>query len=120
MLGLGGCGLTLDLAPQDDGGSPVGFDGRVPRNDASSSDAGPGTDCTSDADCGNDDVCDGIELCVDGRCTAGTPLECEDAFDCTVDTCDRAQGCSRTPDSARCADDGVECTTAQSSFIGRC
>ena len=117
LLGLGGCGLTLDLAPQDDGGSPS-FDGRVPRMDAGSSDGGPHRECASDGDCGNDDVCDGIELCVDGRCTDGTALDCEDPFDCTVDSCDPVQGCSRTADHARCEDDGIPCTTAQ-CIVGR-
>lgn len=119
LLGLGGCGLTLDLAPQDDGGLRIGFDGRVQRMDGGASDAGPSPsdggppECTSDADCANDDVCDGVELCVEGRCVDGTPLDCEDAFDCTVDVCDRTQGCSRTPDHARCEDDGIACTTAE-------
>lgn len=109
-LGLSGCGLVLDLAPQDDGG-PIGFD--AGRTDAGRSDAAPAAECASDADCDDANVCNGVELCVDGRCVRGTPLECEDAFDCTVDSCDPVEGCRRIADHSRCEDDGIACTREQ-------
>jgi len=47
--------------------------------------------CTTDAQCDNGRFCDGVETCQSGRCTAGTPVSCDDANACTRDVCDEAQ-----------------------------
>lgn len=50
--------------------------------------------CQSDADCVDPDRCNGAEVCgADGFCAAGSPLDCDDANDCTADRCDPATGC---------------------------
>lgn len=49
--------------------------------------------CASDADCDDTLGCNGDETCVDGLCLPGTPLVCDDADECTTDTCDDAAGC---------------------------
>gem|GEM_PF-479599 len=65
---------------------------------------------TSNGLCANGDLCDGIEICdplLD--CQAGTPLDCNDGIDCTIDTCDAAIGCVNTASNGLC-DDSVGCT----------
>ncbi len=99
---LVGCGLTLDYFPPED--ASVGFDA------SSRSDSGSADDCDQDAECDDGDACNGVETCVEGRCAPGAPLDCADALDCTVDTCDAQLGCARAPDDARCEDDGFACT----------
>lgn len=63
--------------------------------------------CTSDGD-----PCNGIERCdpVIG-CTSSPPPSCDDGVDCTVDTCDPAQGCRHAHDNRLCtASSGGTCT----------
>jgi hypothetical protein len=43
--------------------------------------------------CSDNNVCNGVETCVDGTCPPGTPLQCADADPCTTDSCDRRAGC---------------------------
>ncbi|MCY1060506.1 MYXO-CTERM sorting domain-containing protein [Nannocystis sp. SCPEA4] len=63
-----------------------------------------GEGCQEDADCADDDMCNGAEACVDGACTAGTPLDCGDGNVCTDDTCDPGSGCVNTNNVAPCED----------------
>ncbi len=62
--------------------------------------------CTDDTDCADADACNGNETCVDGACSAGTALNCEDDDNCTTDSCDAAAGCVH--DVVDC-DPGEEC-----------
>lgn len=70
--------------------------------------------CNSDAECDDDNVCNGEETCVASQCVAGTPLDCDDGNPCTTDTCDPILGCqhSNAADGTPCADadlcDGTE------------
>lgn len=52
--------------------------------------------CREDADCNDDDVCNGVETCDVARhaCVEGTPLDCKAEDECHVATCDPARGCS--------------------------
>jgi cysteine-rich repeat protein len=50
-----------------------------------------------DADCLDDNACNGTEHCVAGYCAAGSPPDCDDKDPCTDDVCDRTQGCVNTP-----------------------
>src|SRR5262249_14925594 len=52
--------------------------------------------CLSDASCGDGNICNGVETCRAGVCTAGTPLNCDDSDPCTVDSCDPRSGCQHT------------------------
>jgi hypothetical protein len=47
--------------------------------------------------CPDATVCNGAETCQAGVCTAGTPLDCNDFSNCTIDTCDAVTGCVHTP-----------------------
>jgi hypothetical protein len=69
-----------------------------------------GSACTTDDTCANGvcvgnplpcddgDVCNGAELCdaLTGACLAGTPPNCDDQNDCTLDGCDPVGGCFHT------------------------
>ncbi len=60
--------------------------------------------CT-DASCNDGNICNGVETCRAGVCTAGTPLDCDDGDPCTVDSCDPRSGCQHTTvaDLASCS-----------------
>ncbi|MCP4657257.1 MAG: hypothetical protein GY856_17750, partial [bacterium] len=65
-------------------------------------------DCTSDPECDDGNVCNGLETC-DCTCQAGTPLTCDDGLWCNgAETCDAVLGCQAG--SAPNCDDGVGCT----------
>ncbi|MBN1772103.1 MAG: putative metal-binding motif-containing protein [Deltaproteobacteria bacterium] len=55
--------------------------------------------CTTDAECDDGDLCNGVERCdTDGLCLSGTRLVCDDGVACTVDTCDPGSGrCTSAP-----------------------
>jgi Dictyostelium (slime mold) repeat len=54
--------------------------------------------CKNDGDCSDGDVCNGLERCDPaGSCVIGPPLDCNDNNQCTVDTCDKVNGCIHTP-----------------------
>jgi hypothetical protein len=70
-------------------------------------------ECTVDSDCDDAMFCNGAETCETstGTCQSGTPPDCDDGVDCTVDTCDEtSDACMNTPDDIACPDDGLFCT----------
>ena len=79
----------------------------------------PVTGCTIDADCSDDDACNGIETCVTGVCQPGTPLNCDDGNACTDDSCDPQTGCAHADNTAACSD-GDACTTNDTCSGGVC
>ena len=75
--------------------------------------------------CSDGNVCNGEELCSNGICTTGTPLNCEDGNSCTIDTCDPTNGCSNTPIPACCTTDAdcrdiSNCTMNERCVGGQC
>lgn len=92
-----GCGLVLDTQPRS-----TRVDSGMGEVDGGAQD-GDLTECTTDDECQNGNVCDGRETCADGQCV-GTDaiLNCQDEQDCTVDSCDPLLGCVFTPDDSRC------------------
>jgi hypothetical protein len=59
--------------------------------------------------CPDSDVCNGEETCSDGSCQRGEGFVCQDAIECTVDTCDPVKGCDFQPLASDCDDQEV-CT----------
>jgi Zn-dependent metalloprotease len=53
--------------------------------------------CSGDEDCDDNDVCDGVESCVDGLCEPGERADCDDSNACTTDFCDPLAGCINAP-----------------------
>ena len=94
---------------------------------------GDGNPCTLDScspfsGCGHDpiqDLCDDGnpcttgDQCVDGQCTAGGYLNCNDNNVCTDDYCDPSTGCVSVVNAAPC-DDGDQCTVTDGCAGGQC
>ena len=91
-------------------GTPVICDDNNPCTDDVCS---PVSGCQNFANNGNvcedGNVCNGIEICISGTCTSGTPPNCDDGDLCTDDSCDPVAGCQHVSNVARC-DDGNVCT----------
>ena len=77
--------------------------------------------CTSDADCDDNNPCNGVETCQPGiGCQAGTPPSCSDFNPCTDDYCDvAAGGCGHVYNTAFCSD-GNACTAPDQCSGGVC
>ncbi len=92
---------------------PPSVDGCVIRNNSCDEANDVCVDLANDALCNDGLFCNGAETCdiVTGLCQAGTPVDCSDGVNCTVDSCDEANDvCANTPDNANCPDDGLFCT----------
>ncbi len=75
--------------------------------------------CNEDANCDDDDVCNGLETCVAEVCLTGTPLDCDDLEVCTDDSCDPAAGCTHVNNNIPCID-GDACTDGDVCEGGAC
>jgi len=93
----------------DDDTQPIQFPNKIPDNWGDAV-AAPLDDCTDDGDCDNGAWCDGVETCgTDGFCQPGTPPDCSDGVQCTVDSCDeQADQCVNLPSDGLC-DNGAWC-----------
>src|SRR5439155_777664 len=80
-----GCLHTENTAGCDDG-NPCTADGCNAKRGCVHTPV-PGC-CRSDADCLDQDACNGDETCVNFACVAGTRLRCDDDDPCTDDRCD--------------------------------
>ena len=95
-------GACLATPPLDcDDGDPCTEDGCRPMFGCTHAPRADG------AECGDQDVCNGVETCWAGRCVAGSPLDCQDADPCTQDGCDPLAGCLHPV-----AADGAGCDAA--------
>lgn len=79
--------------------------------------------CPSDYQCADGDLCNGIERCVAGTCTASSaPLACDDADPCTNDFCNPAAGCGHAdvvcPTTCGPGDDGLRCSDGTACTLG--
>ena len=77
--------------------------------------------CSSDTDCDDRNVCNGLETCDPSSraCMPGVPLACAGGVPCVVYGCDPTAGCTATADAARC-NDGFSCTTDSCDLVGGC
>lgn len=77
--------------------------------------------CTSNADCADGDVCDGLETCSGFSCVPGAQLACAAPGPCQQAGCSAGSGCfvSNLPDGTRC-DDGNADTVGDQCSAGRC
>jgi hypothetical protein len=71
-------------------------------------------ECVSAGDCDNELHCDGAETCgTNGVCQAGTPPDCNDGVNCTVDLCDELNDqCVNIASNGLC-DNGAWCDGAE-------
>lgn len=70
--------------------------------------------CTTAAECGDGNACNGAEACQAGRCVAGTALVCNDSKPCTADSCNPAMGCQYVPTA------GLPCPNGTCNAAGVC
>jgi hypothetical protein len=68
--------------------------------------------------CDDGDGCTVGDACSDGRCTAGTPMNCDDNNPCTNDSCNGG-ACQHANNTVTCSD-GNPCTTNDRCGDGRC
>ena len=65
-----------------------------------------GSSCADGEFCNGEETCDGA-----GTCQPGTPVDCDDGVDCTLDACNEVNDtCVNTPNDNNCPDDGLFCT----------
>ena len=64
-----------------------------------------GTPCDKD-----NSLCTVKDACVEGKCTAGTALDCDDGNPCTTDGCDPKTECTHVANTAACDADANKCT----------
>jgi len=69
--------------------------------------------------CDDSDSCTVGDQCEEGQCTPGVPVICEDANECTDDSCDPESGCVFADNTEAC-NDGDVCTTADHCAQGQC
>jgi hypothetical protein len=75
--------------------------------------------CVTNADCTDNNACNGLETCVTGSCQAGTAPNCDDGNVCTTDSCAPASGCAHANNALSCTD-GNACTTNDTCAGGVC
>lgn len=95
-----------DATADDDNGTPE--DLPPAQLELPDPDVGPGgcnMDCSTLGDACSTFVCSETS----GACE-GTPADCDDGVDCTLDDCESEAGCVNVPDDAACSDD-EPCTT---------
>ncbi len=109
---LGGKCLSGDPVDCDDGNLCTD-DACMPQQGCSHSAAsGP---------CNDGDACTWPDECVGGKCSAQGSTLCDDGSPCTVDTCDKVQGCGGYPlgNGTQCSD-GNPCTNNDTCMYGVC
>lgn len=107
-LTLVGCGARTELSKPSDP-DPTADAGR--RDAGSPRDAGDGVDAAiCGGDCSDGIFCNGIEICnpVTAMCVPGSPSDCDDDDECTIDSCDvAADRCTYVPLARDRDGDGV-------------
>ena len=63
----------------------------------------------NNAQCDDGNPCTGQDVCLDGGCTGGPAVDCDDENICTDDSCNPVVGCVHTPNYGPCDDDNL-CT----------
>jgi hypothetical protein len=69
--------------------------------------------------CDDHNACTVGDVCVNGACTAGAPVTCNDGNVCTTNTCSPATGCSAAANTNTC-NDGSSCTQGDFCSAGVC
>ena len=81
--------------------------------------AGGCVNVPNEASCNDQDLCTLGDICQDGECVAGAPLNCDDKNACTNDACNKLLGCTHSNSSTPC-DDNDPCTTSDICVAGGC
>jgi|GEM_PF-1997940 len=70
----------------------------------------------NDTVCEDGDGCTSGDVCLDGQCTSGSPVDCDDQNPCTDDKCDPGSGTCANVDVT----DGTACGSGQICSKGQC
>ncbi len=105
-----------DLSAMEFCGEPTCYDG-IQNQDEDRIDCGgqcPPCECVSNNVCDDNSFCNGLESCdAYGHCQSGTPVNCNDGVDCTIDSCnDDIDACDNIPDDSFC-EDGLFCNGSE-------
>ncbi|MCO4764356.1 MAG: hypothetical protein KC502_22790 [Myxococcales bacterium] len=87
--------------------------------DGFTDDAGDGEMSAKKSVCDDDNVCNGSEKCVQGKCKGGALKVCAGGSTCAKSSCDSKKGCIQTPIDGKC-DDGNPCTTGDFCANAKC
>jgi hypothetical protein len=102
-------------------GLPTCSDGIDNDCDGLSDEADPGcSPCMLDSECDDSMICNGAEVCLDGICQPGSPVDCSDANPCTDDICHADGGCAHEPNSGGACEDGDPCSGPDVCLVGVC
>jgi hypothetical protein len=104
-------GCSHDAAAACDDGDPCTVDSCAPVAGCSHA--------PFDGPCEDGDLCTSGEVCEAGICSGAEPVQCDDANQCTADSCDPAVGCRHFFVTGPC-DDDVSCTTTDKCVTGVC
>ena len=77
-------------------------------------------DLPAGAPCDDDSACTIYDQCIGGMCVAGAVATCEDANQCTSNSCDANLGCQFQPLSGVPCEDGTVCTVGDHCMNGEC
>lgn len=69
--------------------------------------------------CDDGNKCTGLDLCEEGACIPGGPVDCNDGKECTEEFCDPQEGCIFVPVAGTC-DDGDPDTGPDQCVEGEC
>lgn len=79
--------------------------------------------CLHDPDdglCQDGNLCNGVESCsADAGCLLGEILDCDDEIECTMDSCEPAEGCLHEAIDVVCAD-AYDCTSEECDLNSGC
>jgi hypothetical protein len=72
--------------------------------------------------CTDSNVCTTVDSCLDGVCTGGAQLSCDDGNVCTVDSCEPSIGCSSSPaqENTSCSDNDNCTLNDKCNAVGIC
>lgn len=94
-------------------------DGNVCTDNACDAQAG----CTmvfNDGACQDGNACTENDFCLNGSCSAGTDVDCDDSNECTNDLCDTETGCIHENLVDTLCNDGNDCTGGDYCMEGSC
>jgi hypothetical protein len=74
---------------------------------------------TSGNPCDDHNACTAGDVCLNGVCTGGKPVTCDDGNVCTTNACNPTLGCSVAPNTLSCSD-GSDCTQGDVCSQGVC
>jgi len=121
-----GVSCSVDLCDLDVGCVSLGDHSACDDGDACTSDeCVPAVGCSSVAiedggSCEDGDLCTTGDTCLAGSCNGGSPLDCDDGNDCTLDGCDADTGCVSTELNGVACEDGDACTEGDACVAGAC